>query len=227
MCNNQYPTEDYDFTASVKLHSYHDEKDEVKSHEICLTCFLTKLFINEKTDMAPTSCPFCDTKYTMCKAPCSFSTTHLTQLQSFILTNYSINLYDFIVNYLKCLKPASFTIKNVNREIRKHYSNLFDSMISDSKFEKSQSNILKCVGLKLSIDQVETILQMGEKISLFDGDGYVFRNMFVQMCIFPWKVDVKLGTHGVCYFGNLGEDPTSLFNMLHLLKKNSMYLLGL
>jgi hypothetical protein len=59
----------------------------------------------------------------------------------------------------------------------------------------------------LTVDQAEAaILLLRPRVTKLDG----WLNLMVALCMTPWNVDVSIGGHGVCYFGNLGETPTSI-----------------
>lgn len=77
----------------------------------------------------------------------------------------------------------------------------------------------------LTVLQTETILQYCLDKGLFEvRENYVLRNIFVAMCKHPWNVDMRLGSHGVCYHGNLGDKP-SIIEGINLIKRNVKFLL--
>lgn len=49
--------------------------------------------------------------------------------------------------------------------------------------------------------------------------NYILKNILVSMCKQPWDVDGALGTHGVCYHGNMGDKP-SLKEGIALIQSN-------
>lgn len=73
--------------------------------------------------------------------------------------------------------------------------------------------------LHISVDQCEILLQAAEQQGILT---YEFKNLFVALCVVPWKVDRKLGGCGVCYHGNFGDLPDSPAHAWALLKKNRL-----
>jgi hypothetical protein len=75
----------------------------------------------------------------------------------------------------------------------------------------------------LTVHQTETAIKLLENASSHRLTNWL--NLMVALCMNPWLVDVKVGRHGVCYFGNYGETPKSMeaafaivrynFQMLH------------
>lgn len=56
----------------------------------------------------------------------------------------------------------------------------------------------------------------------YNSGGHRLRNLLVALCIYPWLVvDVNLGTHGVCYFGNGDSNPTFV-DCIELARKNHL-----
>ena len=61
-------------------------------------------------------------------------------------------------------------------------------------------------GTLFDVEQTHTLLRRSEAV--YDPDNrYRLVNMLVGLCLTPWDVDVRLGTHGVCYNGFFGECP--------------------
>jgi len=79
----------------------------------------------------------------------------------------------------------------------------------------------------LTVNQCESLLKIAQEKNIFEKDSrtgryildksYMLRNVLVALCIHPWNVDKQLGFHGICYHGNLGEEPdlADAFNLLH------------
>ena len=40
-------------------------------------------------------------------------------------------------------------------------------------------------------------------------ESYKCLNLLVALCAEPWDVPLAIGSHGVCYHGNMGEKPAS------------------
>ena len=57
----------------------------------------------------------------------------------------------------------------------------------------------------ISIDECERLLLKFNKMQLRHViEGYKMKNVLVSFCRYPWSVSVEIGSHGVCYHGNLG-----------------------
>lgn len=69
----------------------------------------------------------------------------------------------------------------------------------------------------ISSEQSEILLGEIHKKGVYD---YRFLNLFVCMCANGWNVDVNLGGHGVCYFGNLGDPMVDYNKLLSTLQRN-------
>jgi hypothetical protein len=50
-------------------------------------------------------------------------------------------------------------------------------------------------------------------------EHYWALNMLVSFCEKPWDVDLKLGSHGLCYFGNFGDKP-GVVNGINIIRRN-------
>jgi len=68
----------------------------------------------------------------------------------------------------------------------------------------------------LSVDQTETLLKLAPSCY----EKYKWMNRLVAMCREPWRVGVDLGGCGVCYFGNLGDEPNDAFEAFRLWYQN-------
>jgi hypothetical protein len=67
-------------------------------------------------------------------------------------------------------------------------------------------SIVDDVGGWLTVSQANKILGMAEKLGIREKRG--MPNLIVQLCHLPWDVDLKLGTYGLCYYGNFGDAPS-------------------
>ncbi len=72
----------------------------------------------------------------------------------------------------------------------------------------------------LSVKQTEELLE--KIVSIEVKNKYRLQNALVAMCNLPWSVDVHLGGSGVCYYGNLGEIPSTLEMAVGILRKNHL-----
>jgi hypothetical protein len=59
----------------------------------------------------------------------------------------------------------------------------------------------------LNVDQCEMLLNIVDTVPK---DASCLKNFLVALCDTPWKVDINLGSFGVCYYGNLGDVPKRL-----------------
>lgn len=95
----------------------------------------------------------------------------------------------------KCLKTYLTGVKQSNGDEQDIVTNIVDMY---KKFYKEEK-----VCIRLTVDQIEDLLEMYDLL----GNYYKIHQLLVCLCEYPWKVDVKLGRSGVCYFGNLGDRP--------------------
>ena len=78
----------------------------------------------------------------------------------------------------------------------------------------------------ISVDQAESLLTMAEKKNLpLHKEYYGIQALIVILTSFPWSVDVRLASSGVCYYGNMGNVP-SLIMMANLYTANHDKILG-
>lgn len=49
---------------------------------------------------------------------------------------------------------------------------------------------------------------------------YYINNDLVRFCIYPWKLDTKIYSHGLCYHGNFEEVPKTIETALNMLEYN-------
>lgn len=78
----------------------------------------------------------------------------------------------------------------------------------------------------LTVDACESLLAQAAAFQFYDllgGDR--LRHALVAMCRLPWRVDVALGSDGVCYYGNMGERP-SILGACALIMRNMLYATG-
>jgi len=99
--------------------------------------------------------------------------------------------YNFLKNYL-----STITLPQRENTIYESYENI-------------------PLKMKFTVYQCECLLDI-----IKNSDEYILRHMIVSMCREPWNIDVKLGKSGVCYYGNMGEIPYDLGDMLKIIIKN-------
>lgn len=80
------------------------------------------------------------------------------------------------------------------------------------QFKQHATNLLKHISelgqQALSVAQAEEALQVIHDTGLDNiTDVHVVITALVCMCMAPWAIDPRLGLSGVCYRGNLGEEP--------------------
>lgn len=102
------------------------------------------------------------------------------------------NIYEFISSYLDMVTVTSCA-KTVMKEITDQYNEI-------CKMEGQH--------IRITVDQTELLLKKCISKGFFDEPHGKLRNLLVALCIEPWKVDVKLGSYGVCYHGNFGDTPS-------------------
>lgn len=127
---------------------------------------------------------------------------------------------DTLIKYLKCLKTSPTTTKQMETTIIEMYND-FTSKVTE---HDEISDIAKTIGLKLSVEDTEKILTEYRHLHIPHNEGedkgYIFLNMFVQMCLYPWNVSTRLSSCGVCYYGNMGVCPSNYSEIINLLKRN-------
>ena len=163
--------------------------------------FPSNLNVNSKYE-----CPICraetiysSLKYTNCINECKYH-------------EKSNILFCSIMKYLSTLKNDNNT-----HLIIKSILELYNEAISETKFP-----------ILLSVVQVEHLLTISKNRNIYEWDhrGYKMYNLLVCLCSHPWKVNVKLGKHGVCYHGNGGDKP-NLFDGINYILYNQKFLKGI
>jgi hypothetical protein len=131
-----------------------------------------------------------------------------------------------------CRKTVTHVLPSIESESEKvkQLSNIFSSnkdlvqiinhVIKKQNDSINISHLIKQIGIfcegYISVDEAESILQYLQDNGKIH---YTVRNMIVRLCNQPWLIDLKLGSHGLCYFGNFGELPT-LTHALQILQYN-------
>lgn len=79
----------------------------------------------------------------------------------------------------------------------------------------------------LSVDSCERLLTECNTRGLYQlpGGGGSIRNVLVSFCRYPWRVDVAVGSHGVCYHGNMGR-VENVCEALRCVENNIKFITG-
>lgn len=78
----------------------------------------------------------------------------------------------------------------------------------------------------LTVDACERLLVECDHLGLNEiQNGDKLHNVLVSFCREPWNVDAKVGSHGVCYHGNMGSAPTVL-EAVRCIERNLRYITG-
>lgn len=80
----------------------------------------------------------------------------------------------------------------------------------------------------ISVDACESLLVHCNNMGLYEkNNGSKLRNMIVSLCRYPWKVDVSIGTHGICYHGNGGYvGRSSIGEAAGTIERNIDFIIG-
>ena len=114
-----------------------------------------------------------------------------------------------IVSNKECLKPALPTdlagVVGNNKELFRAIWQIAQRHTNDETIARLIKDLAKQNPGYITLDQSENLLRY-----LHDNNKlhYSVRNMAVRLCNKPWQVDKRLATHGLCYFGNFGGEPT-------------------
>jgi hypothetical protein len=188
---------------------------------VCLTCFFNQNY--PITNSSIFTCPLCrtETNYNNLRYnlnTCSWSykkkkdgdDRKISKIIYFDQSDNNNILYEKIRKYITTVKNEQNT-----KKILRSILILYNSIEQDIKHP-----------ILFTIDQVENLLTImkDRDMNNWDEYGYMFYNLFVSMCRYPWKVDVALGSHGVCYHGNLGDCPGSLNKLCWIITNNQEYL---
>lgn len=118
------------------------------------------------------------------------------------------NLYECLKTYISMVKYSNG--KEIDYTIKKIWKSYFDCC-----------NLLPL----LTIDQSHEILSLfNSKKEKVSENSCLIVNTIVAMTVTPWLVDVAIGSHGVCYHGNMGETPFP-WKSLRILVQNKRHLL--
>lgn len=169
---------------------------------ICVTCFVNGMLSNNLIKKCPICCETIDSSYYY-QSDVTVDKCH-----------YSVQ-NDRIYRYLKLLikNPHISGSQNIINGVIQLYNSI----------EKRDDNLLTL----LTVNETEELLQIAKDRSLMscDDGGYKLYNVIVSLCDHPWDVDVALGSHGVCYHGNMGKVPNVYFG-IELLLYNQQFLTG-
>ncbi len=78
----------------------------------------------------------------------------------------------------------------------------------------------------ISVDECESLLLMHQRLNFDEKDRFGIVNLLVALCRQPWAVDVNLGSHGVCYYGCMGNVPMGLVSTFKALSENDQHIRG-
>ena len=168
-------------------------------HTTCINCYILKYYPIFDV-YSYSECPVCKT------ISRNFDLRYTTRLEKCKYYETSDEVFKSIFKYLK-------TVKN-----NQNTKGIVDSiLILYNSFRESSTKF----PILLSKDQTEILLTIVKERNMneWDDGGYRFYNLLVSMCYEPWKIDGKLGSHGICYHGNFGEYP-GLFVGLNLIQRN-------
>lgn len=147
---------------------------------LCSVCYIELFHQNNGIIL----CPLCRTTNK------SAYVANLEEITNIFINERGNDFFDFLKSYFRLISVPD-KIDGVLDTIHDNYITL------DSK------------GPCLSIEQVEILLKLViDKGFFISKNSNRLRNLLVALCREPWNIDVNLGTHGVCYYGNLGEIPS-------------------
>ena len=159
---------------------------------MCVKCYL-------KTGWD--QCPICQQKISHsngCSCDVSIICQNMCNLE--LVEKY----FKFIKSYLNAQDKGKIDIITIIHTITDAYQNLADKKI--------------CL---ISVDQCETLLQIAMDKCIFEyKDSHRLQHLLVRSCREGWKVDVKLGGSGVCYYGNMGDPLGSIEKTMSYVKSN-------
>lgn len=180
-------------------------KDYCNHACLCLACYWTIV------QTTPSKMRFCFI--------CNIERTHVSFvdgskigapiLATLITQNHmSQTFMTFLFKYLVMIKSPPFTIHKLGmlyKTLRKEY------MAWNRPY--------------ITVAQCEALLELCISKRVFDlHASYKLRNALVTLCATPWRVDVKLGSHGVCHHGNMGYVPETPMAVIRLLGQNHDYI---
>jgi len=173
---------------------------------VCIKCFVKVEFsINHLIQLKAFSdkCPLC--RGTICSI---FSTCNCNLLAKKICDKKSATRYfKFVKNYLNIIPKGILQEGKIINTIIDTYNFISEKKNSICLISSEQSEIL----LKITLDRQ---IQFNNLI-----------NLLVIICRNSWAIDVAVGGHGVCYFGNFGELPVNCEHTLGFIEHNHNYLI--
>ena len=168
---------------------------------ICTTCFVLRYLkdLHQKNNIV-------------------YCCNHCQKTIKFIKNGQPINFHSFL-NTVSCTQTY-LMIKCIIESYPRINSRTIYKNIIEGYCDMSNDSDMPIL---FSVDQCEKLLSLATQNGLVTTD-HRYYNLLVATCVEPWKVDVNLGKHGVCYHGNFGDTP-SLLGKLQLLHYNIKHLL--
>lgn len=198
-------------------------------HSVCMNCFILQNYENFGNNIehynfikGVCTCPMCRSESLYINLtiksgvsiPYENSKGEIKYFFEYIDYKYyerSKDTFKKILKYLKIVKNNQNTMNILNTIL-----SIYNSFKPNSKLP-----------LLFSIDEVESLLIIvkEKQITNWDVQGYKLYNMLTSLCCKPWYIDQNLGSHGVCYHGNMGSNP-GIIRGIKLTKFNVEFLRG-
>jgi hypothetical protein len=158
----------------------------------CAGCFLKEKLATGKPAKTASKCPVCRSTVTY------YSTTDAHPAIQNILRTHALDLDE---DCCAALKAVCVAMIRPNTTVRRAVRAIVEAQHTFSEgFVKPRA--------LLTVAQTEQLLMQARSSFGASEDSYMMINLLVAICQEPWDVDRDVGSHGVCYHGNMGEKPS-------------------
>jgi hypothetical protein len=200
---------------------------ECKHNVYCINCVKNLTGKKELCNKCPTCMKISSYIHTHCTGKCVNVTTlailESQQYCSSLCGQCNFGLTDGIVHDdpRTRVEVMHTAIQKIAKPVPDNYMKMMMGMINSSITESQWINAFKeCYTIinneakkcythyLFTTEQIVEIGQIMHKLPL-TGKNYQMRNIMIILCLYPWEPPRNLFSHGLCYYGNFGDIPTS------------------
>lgn len=199
---------------------------ECKHHVYCADCVGILYENNQLDDKCPSCTKISYSMYTTCTGGCNYK----MKLISFN-RQYSSTYYPHSICYTcdpRYQNTISFLAEPVPNKHIKVLMLLLNKSVTESQWIDRFKECYKMIeedakkNNTVYLFTTEQMIAIGQFMIKFPlSQSYNnMRNVLAALCLYPWELPLEPFSFGVCYFGNLGETPSSATVAVDIITNN-------
>lgn len=167
---------------------------------LCLPCFVTLAL-----DKVHIKCPICRTEVRQNCAVLEMGVSITPHLRDFDARKHDPTFVKFLFDLIKIMNPVYCSSSKLVEHIRERY------MFNPSTITVSEAEAFLDACCANNFNTMENF--------------YLIKNITVQLADLPWTVDIQKASSGICYYGNFGEEPSSMLHARNIYLTNHQHLI--